>query len=349
MNLHIARLSCAMVAFAPLVSALEVNPAFNSSPAAQATVALTILVTIGFGIGVVIYYKRTKQAEQMDNTTFVTAKDSVGKWAIAWSFYASGIGSWVLTGPADLAFFSGLISVFAYGFAVGIPALVIAFFGPKMQAAYPDILSLSDFVNFRFGRATQALVVLITLFNMGVAASAEYTTIAAFFSGYIGLNDFDIFVVLTVAIVTLSYTAYGGLPVSIITDRVQALASVLLVTILTIYILATLKPLPPADTLEFCISGENTTAGEPCSVTFLQQLYGTYEGGYGTIFTLPLSLVCATLFSEAFWQRAWAAEDPRALKFGAVVAAIALFTITVIFGLIGVVSNAVSTCDPSRC
>ena len=328
-----------------MVSALEVNPAFNESPAAQATVALTILISIGFGIGVVVYYKRTKESEEMDNVTFVTAKDSASKWAIAWSFYASGIGSWVLTGPADLAFYTGLISVFAYGFAVGIPALVIAFFGPKMQKAYPEILSLSDFVNFRFGRFTQVLVVLITVFNMGVAATAEYTTVAAFFSGYVGLNDFDVFVVLTVAIVTLSYTAYGGLPVSIITDRVQALASVLLVTILTIFILSTLKPLPPPETHLYCVSGENTSLGEPCTYTFLDQLYGTYESGYGTLFTLPLSLVCATLFSEAFWQRAWAAEDEAALKFGAGAAAAALFIITVIFGLIGVVSAYMQSCS----
>lgn len=336
MKLGVHTLVYAILAFAPLASALEVNPAFNDSPAAQATVALAILICVGFGVGVVIYYKRTRADETMDNTTFVTAKNSASKWAIAWSFYASGIGSWVLTGPADLAFFAGLISVFAYGFAVGLPVLVIAFFGPKIQSAYPDILSLSDFINFRFGRGTQALVVLLTVFNMGVAAAAEYTTIAAFFAGYVGLNDYDIFVVLTVALVTLSYTAYGGLPVSIITDRVQALASVLLVTILTISILATLKPFPSAESLAFCISGENTTAGEPCSITFLDQLYGTYEAGYGTLFTLPLSLVCATVFSEAFWQRAWAAQDESALKFGAVVAAIALFSITFIFGLIGV-------------
>lgn len=52
-----------------------------------------------------------------------------------------------------------------------------------------------------------------------------------------------------VAVLTLSYTAFGGLHISIITDRVQAIFSVLLLVTLCIYMAATFrfpleKPLP---------------------------------------------------------------------------------------------------------
>lgn len=324
--------------FLPLVTASwEVDPEFGESSAAKAAVALSVIVSILFGVYVLWYYQ-TYHKRRVTNEEFVTAKDSAGRWSIAWSFYASAVGSWVLTGPADLAFYSGLISVFAYGFAVGFPPILIAYFGETMQKEYPEILSLSDFVDWRFGRATQAMVVVLTLFNMSVAAASEYTTIAAFFATYVGLGDFNILIVLTISVITLGYTAYGGLVVSILTDRIQAVASVIIVIILSSYILATLQPFPPPEDLEFCVSGENETV-EPCSITFAEQLYGTTEGGYSTIFTLPLSLICATVYSEALWQRAWASESPRALRFGAYFAGIALFLVTSIFGLIGVVSK----------
>ena len=37
------------------------------------------------------------------------------------------------------------------------------------------------------------------------------------------------------------------------------------------------------------------------------------EAGYASIFTMPISLLSATVFNEAMWQRVWAAESPKAL------------------------------------
>jgi hypothetical protein len=30
--------------------------------------------------------------------------------------------------------------------------------------------------------------------------------------------------------------------------------------------------------------------------------------------SLPISVLSSSIYSEAFWQRVWAAEDPRALR-----------------------------------
>ena len=40
-------------------------------------------------------------------------------------------------------------------------------------------------------------------------------------------------------------------------------------------------------------------------------LAGTNKPGYSSIFVMPASLFTATIFSEAMWQRAWAASDKR--------------------------------------
>lgn len=45
---------------------------------------------------------------------------------------------------------------------------------------------------------------------------------------------------------------------------------------------------------------------------------GPNLAGYTSIFTLGASLACATVFSEAMWQRVWASADKATLRFGAV-------------------------------
>lgn len=48
-------------------------------------------------------------------------------------------------------------------------------------------------------------------------------------------------IIVTVGVLTLIYTAYGGLAVSIATDQVQGIASMLLALILTIYVAVTYR------------------------------------------------------------------------------------------------------------
>ena len=49
---------------------------------------------------------------------------------------------------------------------------------------------------------------------------AEYTVIGALFKDYVGSENYPM--VIVVGILTMAYTAYGGLYVSILTDQIQA-------------------------------------------------------------------------------------------------------------------------------
>ncbi len=64
--------------------------------------------------------------------------------------------------------------------------------------------------------------------------TAEYTTIGSLFKDFVGTLAWP--AIVTVGIVTMVYTTYGGLAISIITDQVQALLTLLFITILTIYV-----------------------------------------------------------------------------------------------------------------
>ena len=71
----------------------------------------------------------------------------------------------------------------------------------------------------RFGRVFSIWVAVLMLLNMGIAMTAEYTAVGDLFELVIGTNRVPIVVI--IGVVSMLYTAYGGLYVSIITDQWQ--------------------------------------------------------------------------------------------------------------------------------
>jgi hypothetical protein len=57
--------------------------------------------------------------------------------------------------------------------------------------------------------------------------------------------------------------------------------------------------------------------------------------GYIAIFTLTVSLISSTMFSEAVWQRVWASATPRALYGGAFVGFVSITIIVFLSGFGG--------------
>lgn len=45
-----------------------------------------------------------------------------------------------------------------YAFAAGLPVLIIALFGNKIQEMHPDVVSISDFTGKRFGPIFRTIV-----------------------------------------------------------------------------------------------------------------------------------------------------------------------------------------------
>lgn len=104
--------------------------------------------------------------------------------------------------------FSGIVGVVVYAVATGIPILLIGFFGHKVTRDMPHVFSISDFVGWRFGPVAKLMVFLICMFNMSIALLAEYTTIGAIFSDFVGSESYIIIII--IGVLTLLYTAYGG-------------------------------------------------------------------------------------------------------------------------------------------
>lgn len=60
---------------------------------------------------------------------------------------------------------------------------------------------------------------LLMLFNMGIALTAEFTAIGDLFQYVIGSERWPIVVI--IGVVSMIYTSWGGLYVSIVTDQWQ--------------------------------------------------------------------------------------------------------------------------------
>jgi SSS family solute:Na+ symporter len=309
--------------------------------------AYTFSVACAVAVAVYAFVKGyLLRSKIQDTEAFITARGQVGWYRVAWSFYAGAVGAWVITSPAGYASFAGMLGLCMYALAAGAPFLMIAYGGDVIRKRLPHVLSLTDFMGWRYGEICKATVCLLILFNMSIALLAEYYTIGTIFTYFVRSVPYAM--VIVVGVLTLAYTAYGGLLVSIFTDTIQGIASVLFFFILALYMAITFRPgyLPQNTCFEDVQipKGSDTNETEPYCFNALPcapSADGSYPcvsgtpkcsqfdavggycpiSGYSSILTMPLALFAATVFSEAMWQRCWASSDTRNVRIGAWVGA----------------------------
>mmetsp|Transcript_1562 Transcript_1562/g.4619 ORF Transcript_1562/g.4619 Transcript_1562/m.4619 type:complete len:552 (+) Transcript_1562:384-2039(+) len=279
------------------------------------TVCSVFVVLYGLFACAFMFIRQRRNRRKDDAEFFLTARHSVGWFRIGWSFFAAAMGSWTLFGPPSYGYYTGWLGLMMYAISSGFPVLVIAFLGGFVHKLVPNVLSFSDFVQRRFGFTVQIYVSLLMLFNMGVALTAEYTAVGDLFETVIGTVRWPIVVI--IGIVSAIYTAYGGLYVSIITDQIQAAAAIGMVIVLVIFVAVTFKaPLPRP----------------------LPDYLGVTFQGYSSIAVMPISLMCATVFSEAMWQRCWATSTKKNLHIGGALGWFAITSCVFLFGFGGILA-----------
>ena len=324
--------------------------------------AYAFSVTFAVAVAVYAFVKGyLLRAKISDTEEFLTARGQVGWYRVAWSFYAGAVGAWVITSPAGYASFAGMLGLCMYALAAGAPFLMIAYGGDIIRKRLPHVLSLTDFMGYRYGELTKATVCLIILFNMSIALLAEYYTIGTIFTYFVRSVPYAM--VIVVGVLTLAYTAYGGLLVSIFTDTIQGIASVFFFFILALYMAITFRPgslpqdtcmenvqIPQADGTNktYCFDAlpcpPSADGMLPCvsgtpSCSDFDAVGGTCPiAGYSSILTMPLSLFAATVFSEAMWQRCWASSDTRNLRIGAWVGAAITIVVVWFAGFTGLLT-----------
>lgn len=258
-----------------------------------------------------------------DLEDYLLARDSQPAGALALSFFASGMGVWILVTPPEVGARVGVDAVVGYALGAAGPFVVFALVGPRIRRVVPGGHSLAEFLRLRFGRLLHAYVVGIGILYMWVFVTAELTVVGLV-TARLGALDARAAVV-AVAAATLAYTAYGGLRASLRTDRWQGWIILALLAVTAVEVLRR-------------YGGTTVETAE---------LLGVDRPGVEAAITLIIAVTAANLFHQGYWQRVWAAADDRALRRGALVGGLASIPVVLLLGLAGIYAVGVGRTDPT--
>lgn len=267
---------------------------------------------------------------------FLSARNSTGAFGIAMSFFASGMGAWVVYGTTEMGGTPQLswLGVLGYSMASAIPGLFVMWLGPLIKEATQgeEAFSTTDFCRVRYGRIMQLACAAISVFYMWIYLVAEFTSISNVYALLVGKETFDwanmvnlnvrytTGIAVSIGVITVFYTGVAGLPSSIVTDKFQGIMMASLVLLLTIVV--TSVP-------------ENRVTREQFDLAS----NWTADGFYAMV-TLILAIISAELFNQATWQRVWAAKDTPSLRKGFAVGSFLVFLLMMFFGIMGMIGYA---------
>ena len=261
-------------------------------------------------------YFQTRSLKSNEEEYFVLNK-SEGVLGLSLSFYASGMGLWILTSPAEVAWYGLGYDIYGYALSAATPFILIYIFGPKIANLLPKGATLAQFVETKYGSIAQKIVSIVAVIYMGAFLIAEFASISFVFESISSVRG--ILISLLIAIITLAYLFRHGFKASYFTDRLQSYGIILLLAIvLTIWL----------------------------SQNSLSELV-TYAnaGGLGSFETFSLksalaviiAVTAAEVFSMGYWQRTFSAENSKAIKQASIFSGIAAFLTILILGIGGAV------------
>ncbi|MFM7343246.1 MAG: sodium:solute symporter family transporter [Betaproteobacteria bacterium] len=245
---------------------------------------------------------------------YLTARGSQSASTLGLSFFASGLGAWILFAPPEIGAFVGPVALAGYALGAALPFFLLAAFGAEIRRRMPRGRTIAEFAQERFGGPMRLWVSALSALYMLCFITAELTAIGgitALLSEVPGA-----WVIVAVAASTLVYTTWGGLRASLITDRWQAWMLlgllVLVVAVLLINLPSPSQPWPQA----------------PLNVSL------------SVAATLVIAVTAANLFHQGYWQRVWSAQDDAHLRRGAWLGGLMSIPVIALIGCLGMLCVA---------
>ena len=280
---------------------------------------LTACILAAFG-----YIGLQASNRETDDDSYLSSRGTQDWRGIGLSLFASGMGVWILLGPSEVAYYGGFWDVTGYAVSSMTPFLLLAYIGPMIRDNIPDGITLADYARQRLGRRMQIYVGAISILYMFTFLFAEFTAIGKVMEHISGMNPLAPMIM--VGAVTAAYTAYGGLPASLATDRFQALIISVLVTLVLLVLLGG----DPGQMLEDARAYNTDDVWSVGSMSHMK----SFESGLA----LVVAITAAEMFSQGNWQRVYASKDDDSLRKGALLAAAMVFPLVFAMGFLGTVA-----------
>ena len=261
-------------------------------------------------------YFQTRSLKSNEDEYFVLNK-SEGVLGLSLSFYASGMGLWILTSPAEVAWYGLGFDIYGYALSAATPFVLIYIFGPKIADLLPKGATLAQFVETKYGNIAQKIVSIVAVIYMGAFLIAEFASISFVFESISSVRG--ILISLLIAITTLAYLFRHGFKASYFTDRLQSYGIILLLAIvLTIW----LSQNSFSELVTFANAG-----GLNSFETF----------SFKSALAVIIAVTAAEVFSMGYWQRTFSAENSKAIKQASIFSGIGAFLTILILGIGGAV------------
>ena len=274
---------------------------------------LVIACAVFLVLGLTYAWRRRRQSVEDYTVSRNHAPTNVG---IA-TLVASMFGTWVLLSPGESGANFGIISLVGYALGMaGIPVMFM-FVGPRIRQLMPNGHSVTEYVRHRYGLVPFVSIFVVIIFVIGIFITAEMTAITAAVSILTGSPAWATAV--AVGIVVIAYTAYGGLRVSIYTDRIQfwVLIPVLLLLLVVAAVLVG-------------NAGAWKAAGASGALSV------SNPGSYFFAIVLIIGIVASNAFHPGMWQRVYTVEGQRSLNRSLWAAAVIAIPLTFLMGMAGI-------------
>ncbi|KAH8060479.1 sodium solute symporter [Aureococcus anophagefferens] len=238
---------------------------------------------------------------------FLSARGQSAWYSIALSFFASGMGAWIVYGTTEMGATRPISwwGVIGYSTASAFPAVLLCWLGPRIKTVVGAAsgFSATDFALSRYGRLMHLHVCCISCFYMYIYMVAELTSIGNVYATLVGKSvagddseNFTTKIAICVALFTWAYTALAGLPASILTDKFQG---VVITCVVIMLLVAT-----------------TTLKSNEVSKQEYDDATGWFSKGFEALVTLWIAICSAELFNQGNWQRVWAARSDKDMKIG---------------------------------
>ena len=261
-------------------------------------------------------YFQTRNLKSNEDEYFVLNK-SEGVLGLSLSFYASGMGLWILTSPAEVAWYGLGYDIYGYALSAATPFLLIYIFGPKIAELLPNGATLAQFVETKYGIIAQKIVSVVAVVYMGAFLIAEFASISFVFESISSVRG--VLVSLLIAITTLAYLFRHGFKASYFTDRIQSYGIIFL---LAIVLMIWFSQNSFSDIISLANSG-----GLNSFKTFSLK----------SALAVIIAVTAAEVFSMGYWQRTFSAENSKVIKQASIYSGAGAFLTILILGVGGAV------------
>ena len=273
-----------------------------------------VYLVIGAILSWVFFKTRNLKAD--DNEYFVLNK-SEGVLGLTLSFYASGMGLWILTSPAEVAWYGLGYDIYGYALSAATPFVLIYIFGPKIADLLPNGVTLAQFVETKYGSIAQKLVSTVAVIYMSAFLIGEFASIGFVFSSISEVSG--IVVSSLVALTTFLYLNNSGFKASYITDKLQGYGIILLLAIV------------------FGLWLSQNSVSEIITFANAGGLNSFETFSLKSALAVIIAVTAAEVFSTGYWQRTFSAENADVIKKASVFSGLGAFVTILLLGIGGAV------------